>query len=97
MNKSVPTDEHIKKAAYDVLYLAACGITGTRPEKEKIKDMDFESVHALSRRHSVEALTFTALEPLLNADTVKNDETLKIWKEERDKAIIKELLMDVER
>ena len=50
------------KAAWDMLYLTACGIHTQAPDPERVLAMDLKKVYALSRSQSLNALTYMALE-----------------------------------
>lgn len=62
-----------KQAAWDLLYLTRCGINAHVPEEERVAKMDLNKVYVLSRRQSLESITYLALERL--AKTGK-----KVWR-----------------
>jgi len=93
VEKPVPPPDketNMKQAAYDLCYLAACAINGIPSEKEKIKGMNLENLHQMSRMHSLSAL---AAMTLSSAGVEISPE----WRAEKEKAIRKNLLFDNER
>lgn len=90
-----------KTAAWDMLYLVRCSINGVVPELERLEKMDLAKVYTRSKSQSLEAMTYMALESLMEAEpSVKlSDETqvLAQWEEAKNKAIRKNMLMDAAR
>lgn len=90
-----------EKAAWDMLYLTECGVNSTVPESERVAQMDLRKVFILSRRQSLEAITYMALESLLKTDKIlkspDTEEVLAKWEESKNKIIRRTLLMDAER
>lgn len=88
-------------AAWDMLYLVQCGINSVVPDPERVAKMDLEKVYARSKSQSLEALTYMALESLLKSDPQiripDENQVLLQWKEEKNKAIAKNLMMDAAR
>ena len=85
------------KAAWDMLYLTACGIHTQAPDPERVLAMDLKKVYALSRSQSLNALTYMALEQMKKADGPEipdPDQVLPAWEESRNKAIRKIMLID---
>lgn len=93
--------ERWTSAAWDMLYLVQCGINSIIPDPERVSKMDLEKVYARSRSQSLEALTYMALESLLepNPQTQISDakQVLPKWKEAKNKAVAKNLMMDIAR
>lgn len=75
----------------DALYLAACALHGAAPECDG--DRDLEALLGFCKFHSVTALAAMALEPLWEA----GDPAAKPWRQARDMAIRKNLLLNTER
>lgn len=88
-------------AVWDMLYLIQCGIHSVVPEPERVAKMDLEKVYAKSKTQSLEALVCMALESLMqsNPEVRIPDERqiLPQWKEEKNKAVAKNLMMDAAR
>lgn len=80
----------MKKAAYDMLYLTACGIHGIVPAPERIKDIELEKLYRMCCLHFVDALVGTTLK---KAGIVLT----KAWTDSISKAIRKQILFDAER
>lgn len=88
-------------AGWDMLYLVQCGINSIVPDLERVAKMDLEIVYAKSRSQSLEALTYMALENLLESNPQiqipDEKQILPKWKEAKNKAIAKNLMMDIAR
>lgn len=88
-------------AAWDTLYLVQCGINSMVPDAERVSKMDLEKVYARSKSQSLEALTYMALENLMKSDLriqiPDKTQVLPKWKEAKDRAIAKNMMMDVAR
>lgn len=88
-------------AAWDMLYLVQCSINGLVPDLDRVTKMDLAKVYARSVSQSLEAMTYMALESLMKAHPAEKitDETqvLGKWKEAKNKAIRKTILMDAAR
>ena len=56
-----------------VIYLASCAVNGTKPEADKIAEMDFEKIFSLASYHVMSAVVAMALESVrVKNDHVKN-------------------------
>lgn len=90
-----------KTAAWDMLYLVQCSVNGLVPDLERVAKMDLAKVYARSKSQSLEAMTYMALENLMEAQPSAklSDETqvLAKWEEAKNKAIRKTMLMDAAR
>lgn len=88
-------------AAWDMLYLVQCGIHSVVPDPDRVAGMDLEKVYARSKSQSLEALTCMALESLLESDPQiqipDQNQVLSKWKNAKNKAIAKNLMMDAAR
>lgn len=88
-------------AAWDMLYLVQCSINDLVPDLDRVTKMDLAKVYARSVSQSLEAMTYMALESLMKAYPAEKitDETqvLDKWKEAKNKAIRKTILMDAAR
>jgi hypothetical protein len=80
----------------DMIYLIACVLHGTEPEREKVMQMDLQQLYQVSRFHSLTSLVCMALENTELFQT-SSSEMQKKWKDEKNKSIRKNLLLDVER
>ena len=89
------------QAAWDMLYLVQCGINSAVPDLKRVAKMDLEKVYARSKSQSLEALAYMALESLIGSNPAvpiaDEDQMLQQWKEEKNKAIAKSLMMDAAR
>lgn len=96
MNNEKAIKKDSRKCLQDLIYLLACGIHLRIPEKVKVEQMDLEAVYKLSQVHSISALAYMALEQLPQFDW-KNEEIHLKWKEEKNKAVRKNALLDIAR
>lgn len=90
------TEEEKMQALSGLLYLSACVIRGLRPERSRVEQMDLGNVYRVSCSHALTNLTYEAVQAAY--DGVPPDTPLlKRWREARDKAVTKNLLLDAER
>ncbi len=75
------------KNAYDLCTLVRCALAGQAPCWE---DMDLDAVHRMAKQHSLGAISYMALEG--TGATLHSE-----WKQERDMALRKQLLLQMER
>lgn len=85
----------MKSCEKQLIYLIACALHDTAPDAAVTADIDFEALFRLAKAHSLTAITCMGLEKGGAFDSVP-DETAKKWKEAKDKAIRKIMLMDAE-
>ncbi len=78
-----------------IIYLIGCALHDTMPEAAVIDDIDLEDLFRLASAHTLTAITCMALEKGHAFDSASED-TAKKWKEAKDKAIRKIMLMDAE-
>ena len=98
--------KEIDKTGEDMLYLITCALHNQAPDKDKVCGMDLAALYRYARRHTLAAITYDALE-LLGGSTgdgllaLAKDNTvvsvLTKWKETRDKALRKNLMLDAAR
>ncbi|MDO5147511.1 MAG: nucleotidyltransferase family protein [Eubacteriales bacterium] len=98
--------KEIDKTGADMLYLITCALHSQTPYKDKVCGMDIATLYRYAKRHTLAAITYDALE-LLGESTgdglyalAKDDTVVSIltkWKETRDKALRKNLMLDVAR
>ena len=81
-----------KQAAFDMLYLAVCGIKEIVPDESRVASMNLTDIYRLSCFHNLTALVYIALEPLHLDHPI-----MKKWKEQKEKAVLKNILLDMER
>lgn len=81
------TETEMKASAYDMLYLSTCALNGMVPDAE---NMDLDKLYAVSKFHSLTAISAMALE---SAGITLSDK----WREAKAKAIRKNILLDAER
>ena len=98
--------KEIDKTGEDMLYLITCALHSKTPDKDKVCGMDLAALYRYAGRHTLAAITYDALE-LLGGSTgdgllaIAKDDTLVSvltkWKETRDKALRKNLMLDAAR
>lgn len=98
--------KEIDKTCADMLYLITCALHSQTPYKDKVCGMDIATLYRYAKRHTLAAITYDALE-LLGESTgdglyalAKDDTVVSIltkWKETRDKALRKNLMLDAAR
>ena len=98
--------KEIDKTGEDMLYLITCALHNQTPDKDKVCEMNLTALYRYAQRHTLAAITYDALE-LLGSSTgeglraLAKDETavsiLAKWKETRDKALRKNLMLDAAR
>lgn len=98
--------KEIDKTGEDMLYLITCALHNQTPDKDKVCGMDIAALYRYARRHTLAAITYDALELLGSSigeglrALVKDDTVVSVltkWKETRDKALRKNLMLDAAR
>lgn len=98
--------KEIDQTGEDMLYLITCALHNQIPDKDKVCNMDLAALYRYAKRHTLAAITYDALE-LLGGSTgdgrralAKDDTVVSVltkWKETRDKALRKNLMLDAAR
>ena len=98
--------KEIDKTGADMLYLITCALHSKTPDKDKVCGMDLAALYRYARRHTLAAITYDALELLGSSigeglrALAKDDTVVSVltkWKESRDKALRKNLMLDAAR
>ena len=98
--------KEIDKTGEDMLYLITCALHNQTPDKDKVCGMDLTALYRYARRHTLAAITYDALELLAGSTgeglraLAKDDTVVSVltkWKETRDKALRKNLMLDAAR
>lgn len=87
------------KNGYDMLYLAACALQDIAPEDAAVKAMDLEGVYVQAEKQMLLAITCYSVERWLKQaeNATVDPQLLEKWKEAKNKAIRKNMLLDLER
>jgi hypothetical protein len=85
-----------KITGYYVIYLAACALHGTAPDEGRIAAVDLEKLYQVSRRHAMTAIVCMALENTAPFEAAP-PELQKKWKDGKNKAIRKNMMLDEQR
>lgn len=84
------------KTSEQMLYLMACALQDVSAQEEFLADVDLQQLYITARNHSVAAMVCMALER--TAIFAGADEAVKKhWREAKNKAIRKNMLLDAER
>lgn len=105
--------EQMRQAGYDLIYLTSCAVHGIKPDGEKTEKMDLELLYKLAQSHVLTATICMALESGGMFETVINGKAAyrpgipdeaenragieRKWKEAKDKAVRKNMLLDAAR
>ena len=89
----------------DLMYLAACAVKEQVPERTYVEKLEPEKVYRLAKYHTLVAVSYEELvlsgvlaeEEWLGRCTEEGRGALSKWRESRDKAVRKNLLLDAER
>lgn len=86
----------VTKTSEQMLYLMACALRGVSAQEKFLADVDLQQLFIMAGTHSVAAMVCMALEKtaiFASADDVVK----KHWREAKNKAIRKNMLLDAER
>lgn len=88
--------QQITRCDCDMIYVIACALHSQNPDKEKMKADDLKALYKNAAKHSLTSMVYMALEM---AGVLEGEEQawIRQWKDEKDKAIRKNLLFDTER
>lgn len=89
-------ETNISRSAGDLIYLVACALHNTAPEEAVTAGMDFDALYSLAQNHSLAAIACMGLEKG-NALSHCSPELARKWREAKEKAIRKNLILDSER
>lgn len=89
-------NEEVNPLIEKMIYLISCALHQAVPEKEQIEGLDLAELYRMAKRHSLTAIVCMALEAA-DAFSSADPEIEKYWKDAKDKAIRKNLLLDAER
>ena len=90
LSEVITKEETMKQAAYNLCYIAACAVNGIMPSEEKIKTINLEKLHKISKMHGLSALC--AMTVVSAGVKIPTD-----WQTEKDKALRKSILFTSER
>lgn len=85
-----------RKAAYDMIYLIACALCDRAPDVDKIEKKNINQIYSMAQSHSLTAITAMSLEKVLSQLSLA-DEDWRKWKQAKEKAVRKNILLDTER
>lgn len=98
VNKWKSTDiDQRTQSEYDLLYLISSVLNDITPKPQRIGQMDLRMIYKVARYHTLAAITCMALESEDTFRECTDVELVRKWKECKEKAIRKNLLLDAER
>ena len=80
----------------DMIYVISCVLQNQKPDKKRIETMDLKGVYEAARKHSLTAMVYMGLEDA-GVFEVTDQAWIRQWKDEKEKAIRKNILFDTER
>ncbi len=86
----------VRSCEKQIIYLIACALHDVRPDAAVVADIDLEALFRLAKAHSLTAIVCMGLEKG-GAFDFAPEETSKKWKDAKDKAIRKNMLLDAAR
>ena len=89
-------NEKVRKLYGAIIYIIACALHKEVPDVQYIADVNLSEMYVLAQRHTLTAIVCMGLEACKALDAADGDIAAK-WREARDKAIRKNMLMDAER
>ena len=84
------------RSLWEMLYLSACALHQVKPDSVQVGQMDLNKVYYASKRHGMASIACMVLEDA-GALGGMDPSLSKSWKEEKEKAIRKNMLLDAER
>lgn len=93
-------EKKLEKNEWNLLELMSCGLHMKPVSPERLHQMDLQAVRRWSNYHMISALIYDAIEPTLKADKrfeAEWPQILAAWREKREKALRKNMLLDAAR
>ena len=87
--------EQYRRWGMEAIYLTGCALKGTCPQPNP--DMELSGLYSFCNFHSITSMTAMALEMLWKELPPQEPETMKPWKQAKEKAIRKNILLNAER
>lgn len=84
----------IRQMGFEASYLAACALHGTVPKLQE--NLDYDGLYGFCKFHSITSIVAMALEETWKTQPADPD-VMKKWRQARDKAIRKNILLNAER
>jgi len=85
------------KIGFDLCYLVTCSLHNIIPEQSRVEQMDLTLLYHFSKKHSLTAIVFMALEAAGAFSGSREEQLAGKWRDAKNKAIRKNLLLDAER
>jgi len=85
------------KIGKDLIYLVSCALNGEKANSIKIDSMDLEKVYKMAKKHLLAAMSFLPIEDVPFDNRDKYGEVLSKWKESKEKAVRKEVYLEIEK
>ena len=91
----------ILQTGYNLIYLTTCALHGMTPEPVSVRSMDLHQVFRMAKFHSLTSISYVALDTYLKTYPDKagdiDSQLLSDWKNAKNQAIYKQMMMDAER
>lgn len=87
-------NQTLLKTTKELVYLVNCALHRRLPDAEKVCSFDLEKVYTLAKKHSLEAISYAALE---QGSYELSEETRKAWSAKREQNVKKDVLFSLER
>lgn len=81
----------------ELCYLAGCALKGLRPEEKRTAGLDLRQIYRMAKFHNLTTLVYIALESASVLEQCGDMELIRSWKEAKEKAVRKAILLNVER
>lgn len=85
------------KAALDALYICCCALSGERASEERLVEIDLAALYAISRFHSLTALTCEGLQRSDYEVVPEKQKWMTAFITAKEKSVRKNLMLDTER
>lgn len=85
------------KSGKDLIYLIYCAVEGKKADTSMLDMMDLEMVYKMAKKHSLVAMSFLPIENVAFDNRDKYEEVLSKWKESKEKAVRKEVFLEIEK
>lgn len=90
------TQSEVHQAAYDMIYLISCILNKKEPDQKYLNKMEMDNIYKISCLHNLTAITYKSISLFGNQKNLE-DNIRKKWKEKTEKAVRKNILLDIER
>lgn len=97
IKKATQAQDFLAKAGNEIIYLVTCHLHGIKPQESQLEQIDLALLYQMAKKHGLRAMVCLALESTHLFSTCQDKELVKKWKDAKEKAIRKTLMLDAER